>query len=63
MRKLALTICIISFLLIVVGAIWSLVYNWTHIDQTELRQLINNPYPTIMAIVGVAGLVAAKELN
>ncbi len=62
-KKMALAICIISFLLIAAAVVWSLVYGWTHIDQTEMRQFVDNPYPTIMTIFGLLGFVVVKGLE
>ena len=53
---------IIAFIAIVVSAIWALVFQFMNPDMTELRLFLENPYPTIICIVSVAGLMVGKFL-
>lgn len=57
MKKLIPAICILGVLLVLIGGLWGGIYGCIHIDQTEMRQFIDNPYPTVMALVGVVMLV------
>ena len=38
--------------LMIYAAISAVVFNFQHVDMTELRQFIENPAPTILVIVG-----------
>ena len=38
--------------LMIYAAISAVIFNFQHVDMTELRQFIENPAPTILAIVG-----------
>ena len=62
-RKIGISIFASSLLLFVTAIIWSIAYCFTHIDQTEVRQFIDNPYPTIMIIVGLFGLRIVSGLE
>jgi hypothetical protein len=57
---IAVAITIISFITMVASAIWAIVFNFMHPDMTELRLFLENPYPTIICIVSVAGLMVGK---
>lgn len=61
--KIRSIVFIICFLLIVVAGIWAIIYECTHIDQTEMRQFIENPYPTIMVVVGMFGIFIVREVE
>jgi hypothetical protein len=51
---------VIAFVAIVASAIWALVFHLMNPDMTELRLFLENPYPTIICIVSVAGLMVGK---
>lgn len=57
---IGMTLIIISFIAIIASAIWAIVFNLMNPDMTELRLFIENPYPTIIAIVSVAVLMVGK---
>ena len=59
---IGIALVIISFIAIVAAAIWAIVFNLMNPDMTELRLFIENPYPTIIALVSVAGLMVGKFL-
>jgi chromate transport protein ChrA len=56
-NNVKVNICLIAIILGVlaeiVGAIWSTIFYFQNPDMTELRQLIENPIPSIIAIVGI----------
>ncbi len=55
--KMKYTISVIAialgFLAQIVGIIWSAIFYFQNPDMTELRQFIENPIPSIIAIVGI----------
>ena len=51
---------IVAFIAIVASAIWALVFHLMNPDMTELRLFLENPYPTIICIISVAGLMVGK---
>lgn len=53
-------IIIISFIALVASAIWAIVFKFMNPDMTDLRLFLENPYPTIICIVSVAGLMVGK---
>ena len=53
---------ILAFAAIIISAIWALVFHFMNPDMTELRLFLENPYPTIICIVSVAGLMVGKFL-
>lgn len=53
---------LIAFIALVVAAIWSIVFQFQNPDMTELRLFIENPGPTIMAIVSLIGFGVGKAL-
>lgn len=57
---IGMALIIISFIAIIVSAIWAIVFNLMNPDMTELRLFIENPYPTIIAIVSTAVLAVGK---
>ena len=57
---MGIALIITSFIAIIASAIWALVFHLMNPDMTELRLFLENPYPTIIAIVSVAGLMVAK---
>lgn len=59
---IGLALIIISFVALVAAAIWAVVFNLMNPDMTELRLFIENPYPTIIAIVSAATLMVGKFL-
>lgn len=59
---IGLALVIISFIAIVAAAIWAIVFNLMNPDMTELRLFIENPYPTIIAIISAAGFMVGKFL-
>ena len=59
---IGLTLIITAFIAILVAAIWAVVFNLMNPDMTELRQFIENPYPTIIDLVSVAALMVGKFL-
>ena len=59
---IGLTLIITAFIAILVAAIWAVVFQLMNPDMTELRLFIENPYPTIIALVSVAGLMVGKFL-
>ena len=63
---------IIGFVMFLIGVglmiyagVAAMMFNFQHIDMTELRQFIENPAPTIVAIVGYivaySGIVLVKH--
>ena len=59
---IGLTLIITAFIAILVAAIWAVVFNLMNPDMTELRQFIENPYPTIIDLVSVAALMVGTFL-
>ena len=59
---IGMALIIIAFVAIIASAIWAIVFNIMNPDMTELRLFIENPYPTIIGIVSVAGLMVGKFL-
>ena len=57
---ICITLVIIACVALVVSAIWAIVFNLMNPDMTELRLFIENPYPTIIAIISAAVLMAGK---
>lgn len=57
---IGMALIIIAFIAIVASAIWALVFHFMNPDMTELRLFLENPYPTIICIVSVAGLMVGK---
>lgn len=57
---IGMALIIIAFIAIVASAIWALVFHFMNPDMTELRLFIKNPYPTIICIISVAGLMVGK---
>jgi hypothetical protein len=53
---------LIAFIALVVAAIWATVFQFQNPDMTELRLFIENPGPTIMAIVSLIGFGVGKVL-
>jgi hypothetical protein len=53
---------LISFVALVAAAIWSIVFQFQNPDMTELRSFIENPGPTIIAIVSLIGFGAGEAL-
>ena len=51
---------IVAFIAIVASAIWALVFHLMNPDMTELRLFLENPYPTIICIVSIAGLMVGN---
>lgn len=51
---------IIAFIACVASAIWALVFKFMNPDMTEMRLLIENPYPTIICIVSIVALMVGK---
>ena len=54
------TLIIVAFIAVIASAIWALVFHLMNPDMTELRLFLENPYPTIICIVSVAGLMVGK---
>ena len=59
---IGITLIIVAFIALITAAIWAIVFNLMNPDMTELRLFIENPYPTIIALVSVAGLMVGKFL-
>lgn len=53
---------IIACIAIIVSVIWSLVFNFMNIDMTELRLLIENPYPSVIVIISGILFMIGKKL-
>ena len=53
---------LIAFIALVVAAIWATVFQFQNPDMTELRLFIENPGPTIIAIVSLIGFGVGKVL-
>lgn len=59
---IGMVLIIIAIIAAVGSAIWSWVFNLMNPDMTELRLFIENPYPTIIAIVSTIGLMIGRVL-
>lgn len=59
---IGIILVIITFVALIASAILAIVFRFMHPDMTELRMFIENPYPTIIAIVSAAGLMVGKFL-
>lgn len=57
---IGITLIIVAFIAIMAAAIWAVVFNLMNPDMTELRLFIENPYPTIIALVSAAVLMVGK---
>ena len=55
-------LAIVAFIAIIASAIWALVFNFMNPDMTELRLFLENPYPTIIMLVSLGGLMVGKFL-
>ena len=42
----------LGLLFMIAALVWSTYYGFTHIDDTDLRKFINNPYPLLVGMVG-----------
>lgn len=61
-KLIGAAIIIIAFAAVIISAIWALVFHFMNPDMTELRLFLENPYPTIICIVSVVGLMVGKFL-
>lgn len=59
---IGLTLIITAFIAILVAAIWAVVFQLMNPDMTELRLFIENPYPTIIALISIGVLMVGKFL-
>ena len=59
---LGLIFILIAFITLIIAAIWSIVFQFQNPDMTELRLLIENPYPTVVAIISLIGFMVGKTL-
>lgn len=50
---ISLTAMVLGFLAQIVGIVWSAIFYFQNPDMTQLRQFIENPTPSIIAIAGV----------
>ncbi len=58
---IGIAMIILSAIAIAVAGIWSVIFYFQHPDMTELRQFIENPAPSIIAVVAYIGLrIGAK---
>lgn len=53
---------ITSIVAVIVSAIWSAVFQIMNPDMTNMRILIENPYPTIIAIISLAVFLFSGKL-
>jgi uncharacterized membrane protein len=59
---IGMILILIAFIAMIVAAIWSIVFNFQNPDMTDLRLVIENPGPTIIAIVSLIGFGVGKTL-
>lgn len=57
---IGVAIIIVAFIAVIASAIWAIVFHLMNPDMTELRLFIENPYPTIIAIISSAGFMVGK---
>ena len=49
-----------AFIALIIAAIWSTIFRFQNPDMTDLRLVIENPTPTIIAIVSLIGFGVGK---
>jgi hypothetical protein len=59
---IGIVLIIIAIVALITSVIWHWVFNLMNPDMTELRLLIENPYPTIIAIASTIGLMIGRVL-
>lgn len=59
---IGMILILIAFIAMIVAAIWSMIFNFQNPDMTDLRLVIENPGPTIIAIVSLIGFGVGKTL-
>ena len=59
---IGVALIILAFAAIIISAIWALVFHFMNPDMTELRLLIENPYPTIITIISMLVILVGKSL-
>ena len=52
---IGMILILIAFIALIVAAIWATVFKFHNPDMTDLRLCIENPGPTIIAIVSLIG--------
>lgn len=56
----SLILFIVGICLMITALVWALIYNFQNPDMTELRLFLSNPYPSIMALLGLIMTCATK---
>ena len=59
---IGMILILIAFIALIIAAIWSMIFNFQNPDMTDLRLVIENPGPTIIAIVSLIGFGVGKTL-
>lgn len=59
---IGLALIIIAIIAVVVSVIWYWTFYLMNPDMTGLRLFIENPYPTIIAIASMVGLLVGRSL-
>jgi hypothetical protein len=59
---IGMILILIAFIALIVAAIWSIVFQFQNPDMIGLRLIIENPGPTIIAIVSLIGFGVGKTL-
>lgn len=52
-NQICMILCFAAMCGLLGALIWAIVFQFSHVDMTELRCFIENPGPTIMAIVSL----------
>ena len=59
---IGIVLIILSVVAIIGSMMWSFIFNLMNPDMTKLRLFIENPYPTIIAIIFLIGFVIGDVL-
>lgn len=59
---IGMILILIAFIALIVAAIWATVFKFHNPDMTDLRLCIENPGPTIIAIVSFIGFGVGEAL-
>lgn len=61
---IGIILILLGFITILCCAVWAIVFHIQNPDMTEMRMLIENPYPTIFCVIGyVVGRIGLALAN
>lgn len=59
---IGIILIILSSIALIVAVIWSIAFKLINPDMTDLRLIIENPYPTIIGCAAVVGWIVGRVL-